>query len=123
MPMAAAMATVLRFALTDIMGTLRMRVLLTGTMARHGLAVDSLSGPVPGIGATMAIAASTAEAMDMVMAVAMDTDEATAMAVAATADIAVATVAGFMAVAAGSMVAGSMAVAVTAAADTDNSVR
>lgn len=44
MPMAAAMATVLRFVLTATMDMLRIPVLPTGTMAPHGLAVGSLSG-------------------------------------------------------------------------------
>lgn len=130
MPMAATMATVRRFALTDITDILRTPVRLTDTMARRGLAVESLLERGRGTGMPIMAGATTAivdTAMAAVMA--MDTDEDMAMvvvmrmvAVVMAADIAVA----MLAVVAATEVAVSMAAeastaaAVMVAADTGN---
>lgn len=129
-PMAATMATVRRFALTDITDILRTPVRLTDTMARRGLAVESLLERGRGTGMPIMAGATTAivdTAMAAVMA--MDTDEDMAMVVAMrmavvvmAADIAVA----MLAVVAATEVAVSMAAeastaaAVMVAADTGN---
>lgn len=90
MPMAATMATVLRFVLTDITAMLRTPVPRTGTMARRGLAVESLLEPARGIGMPiMAAAITDTVATAMVAVMAMDMDAA--MDIAGGMDMAMAT--------------------------------
>lgn len=129
MPMAAATATVRRFVLTDIMGTLRTPVLPTDTMARRGLAVESLLELAPGTAATMAVATDMATAAFMATAVAMDMDEAMVMVVVdMPTDVEGMDAVATLAVVAATVEAVSMAaaedstvVAAMVAADTDNS--
>ena len=70
------MRMALRRVLTDITDMLRMRVLLMGTMARHGLAVGCLLAPAHGSGTVMA---TMAAAMDMVIAASTGMVEAMGM--------------------------------------------
>ncbi len=114
MPM-TAMAMGRRFVLTDITDTLRTPVLLTGTMARRGLAAESLSGLGRGIGMPIMAVAITdivVTVMDAVMAMVV----AMRMDVAAMAEDTAAATAADTATAAVSTVE-----AVMVAADTGNS--
>lgn len=117
-----AMLTALRLAPTDITDMLRTPARRMDTMARHGLAAESLLGRVRGIGmpimavAITAIAVDTAIVAGMVMATDTVTVMGTLMAVAATeADITVVIVAATMAAAVTTVVADIMVVVVTAA--------